>query len=197
VPRPPGSNAPATRARILQAAGELFRAQGFSGTSMRELAETLGITTAALYYHFESKDDILDALVAPFLEAMDEFSKTPPAVAADTRQLVERLASILARHGTAMHGVVMNDPSATRHFFERRDFPAIMAGVVRVLAGADDATSLLRARCALGAIHGGLLSPPSVWARAGAEPTEDEIAVVVAFALAGLAARPPARPPDS
>ena len=51
-----------TRERILDVALELFTEQGFDGTSLREIAERLGVTKAALYYHFESKDDILLAL---------------------------------------------------------------------------------------------------------------------------------------
>src|SRR5579871_5338427 len=51
-----------TRERILDVALELFIQQGFDGTSLREIAEQLGVTKAALYYHFESKEDILMAL---------------------------------------------------------------------------------------------------------------------------------------
>jgi AcrR family transcriptional regulator len=51
-----------TRQRILDVALDLFIAQGFDGTSLREIAEKLGVTKAALYYYFESKDDILMAL---------------------------------------------------------------------------------------------------------------------------------------
>ena len=53
---------PDTRQRILDAALDLFTEQGFDGTSLRQIAEQLGVTKAALYYHFESKDDILMAL---------------------------------------------------------------------------------------------------------------------------------------
>ena len=51
-----------TRERILDVALDLFIEQGFDGTSLRQIAERLGVTKAALYYHFESKDDILLAL---------------------------------------------------------------------------------------------------------------------------------------
>jgi AcrR family transcriptional regulator len=54
--------APTTRDRILDVALDLFTEQGFDGTSLREIAERLHVTKAALYYHFESKDDILMAL---------------------------------------------------------------------------------------------------------------------------------------
>lgn len=56
------SDAASTRERILDVALELFTEKGFDGTSLREVAENLGVTKAALYYHFASKDDILMAL---------------------------------------------------------------------------------------------------------------------------------------
>jgi AcrR family transcriptional regulator len=49
----------ATRERILEVALELFNEQGYDKTSLREIAERLGITKAALYYYFERKEDIL------------------------------------------------------------------------------------------------------------------------------------------
>ncbi len=65
----PGGGSPAaestavnTRERILDVALDLFTEQGFDGTSLRQIAEQLGVTKAALYYHFTSKDDILLAL---------------------------------------------------------------------------------------------------------------------------------------
>jgi AcrR family transcriptional regulator len=48
-----------TRERILDVALELFNEKGYDGTSLREIAERLGVTKAALYYHFERKEDIL------------------------------------------------------------------------------------------------------------------------------------------
>jgi AcrR family transcriptional regulator len=58
----PGTASVDTRQRILNVALDLFIEQGFDGTSLRQIAEQLGVTKAALYYHFESKDDILMAL---------------------------------------------------------------------------------------------------------------------------------------
>src|ERR1700744_1707131 len=48
-----------TRERILDIALELFTEQGYDKTSIRDIAERLGFTKAALYYHFKSKADIL------------------------------------------------------------------------------------------------------------------------------------------
>jgi AcrR family transcriptional regulator len=61
-----------TRERILSVANELFIEQGYEGTSLREIADRLDITKAALYYHFRSKDEILQTLLAPFDTLIDE-----------------------------------------------------------------------------------------------------------------------------
>lgn len=51
-----------TKERILDIALQLFTEQGYDATSLQEIADRLGFTKAALYYHFRSKDDILMAL---------------------------------------------------------------------------------------------------------------------------------------
>ena len=51
-----------TRERILDIALDLFIRRGYAETSLREIAAELGFSKAALYYHFESKQDILLAL---------------------------------------------------------------------------------------------------------------------------------------
>jgi AcrR family transcriptional regulator len=59
MPRPPRSQGAETRERILDVAQELFTEQGYDKTSLRDIAERLDITKAALYYYFERKEDIL------------------------------------------------------------------------------------------------------------------------------------------
>jgi AcrR family transcriptional regulator len=54
-----GKPQPSTRERILDIALELFVDQGYDKTSLRDIATQLGTTKAALYYHFERKQDIL------------------------------------------------------------------------------------------------------------------------------------------
>lgn len=61
-----------TRERILDVAAQLFAEQGYDGTSLRAIADALGFTKAALYYHFRSKEEILLALVEPMLEIQRE-----------------------------------------------------------------------------------------------------------------------------
>jgi AcrR family transcriptional regulator len=52
----------ATRERILDVALELFTSKGYDNTSLREIAERMAFSKAALYYHFHNKGDILLAL---------------------------------------------------------------------------------------------------------------------------------------
>lgn len=54
--------AASTKDRILDVALDLFVEHGFDGTSVRQIADHIGITKAALYYYFASKDEILMAL---------------------------------------------------------------------------------------------------------------------------------------
>ncbi len=61
-----------TRQDILDAALVLFSEQGYDKTSLREIAEQVGVTKAALYYHFRSKQDILLALFEPIATMQDQ-----------------------------------------------------------------------------------------------------------------------------
>ncbi|MEU4223495.1 helix-turn-helix domain-containing protein [Nonomuraea sp. NPDC026600] len=61
-----------TRADIQEAALSLFTERGYDATSMREIAEQLGITKAALYYHFDSKEAVIRSLFTDHLRALDD-----------------------------------------------------------------------------------------------------------------------------
>jgi len=61
-----------TRERILEVASELFIDKGYEATSLREIADRLGFTKAALYYHFQSKDQLLTALFEPTRQLIGE-----------------------------------------------------------------------------------------------------------------------------
>lgn len=52
-----------TKERILETALELFAQNGYLGTSMNDIAGKLGLTKAALYKHYTSKQEILDRII--------------------------------------------------------------------------------------------------------------------------------------
>ena len=71
--RPPTSE---RREEILLVARDLFFTRGFEAGSMRDLAGGIGLTQAAIYYHFKNKDEILFALVDAFTEFLhDQLSR--------------------------------------------------------------------------------------------------------------------------
>jgi AcrR family transcriptional regulator len=84
-----------TRTEILTVASELFTEQGYEATSLREIAERLGITKAALYYHFPSKDDILRALVEPVMGVVRELVERLEA-ARDVSEWADALSWVVA-----------------------------------------------------------------------------------------------------
>jgi AcrR family transcriptional regulator len=64
VTRPPSD----TRQRIQDAARELFGQKGVQRTSLQDIADRLGITKPALYYHFRSREDLVRSILAPLIE---------------------------------------------------------------------------------------------------------------------------------
>src|SRR5215813_7798071 len=60
-----------TRAKILRVAQDLFVSRGYHATSVREIAEKVGLTKTAVLYHFPSKKDIIVALADPLLNDME------------------------------------------------------------------------------------------------------------------------------
>lgn len=62
--RPSGSEGRATRARLVDAALELFARQGFDATTVRQIAAAVGVRDSAIYAHFAGKQAIYDELLA-------------------------------------------------------------------------------------------------------------------------------------
>jgi AcrR family transcriptional regulator len=78
----------ANRARILQAAREVFGARGFHAATIEEIADEAGLSNGAIYYNFDSKGDLFFALLEERLdERIDHMRRTlssaPPTVALD------------------------------------------------------------------------------------------------------------------
>src|ERR1700678_326588 len=82
-----------TRARIQAVAVELFTEQGYDKTSLREIAERLDVTKAALYYHFKSKEDIIRSLIDDYFAQVDDlvqWGKQQPKTPAMRTELLRR-----------------------------------------------------------------------------------------------------------
>jgi AcrR family transcriptional regulator len=91
-----------TRSRVQEVALELFAEQGYEKTSLREIAERLGVTKAALYYHFKSKEDIVHSFTDDYFaefDALVTWAKSQPRSASTRREVIDRYVGIvLAGH---------------------------------------------------------------------------------------------------
>lgn len=89
------------RTAILQAAEALFIEQGYHGLSMRQIAEGVGVSKAALYYHFEDKQELFLAMLSAYLEAIgavvDRARGEGGGARAQVRAVVRGILSLPAR----------------------------------------------------------------------------------------------------
>lgn len=153
-----GSAAEVTRERVLRAAADLFVERGYAATSIRDISERLGMTKGALYYHFPSKEDLLSALMAPMLEAVDVFVATARETGQVSRELIGGLVEVLDAHGP-MLGSVFGDSSLDVAQGRKPQMIARYFELQEILGGGQDAVAMLRARCALGVIYAGVFAP--------------------------------------
>ncbi|MBB2915289.1 AcrR family transcriptional regulator [Streptosporangium becharense] len=144
------TTAPDTRTRIQEVARELFLKQGVQNTSLKHIADRLGITKPALYYHFASRDDLLKSIVQPFLDDMEAFltDREPTG----RRQLLEEYFDVIWRHRDVF--TVFLQASAT--LVELNLMDRIWEGrkrLVALLLGPDSSTAAqIRATVALGGL---------------------------------------------
>jgi AcrR family transcriptional regulator len=151
-----------TRARIQQVALELFAEQGYEKTSLREIAERLEVTKAALYYHFKSKEDIVRSLIDDYFGQIDDliaWGRLQPRTSATRRGILRRYIAIVA-DGTQVFRMLQQNQAAMNsleHAKQRGDvFRQRIGGLVEVLAGADASPAAkVRAAMALGAVSVG------------------------------------------
>jgi len=96
--RTDGRSRRGTRARIQAVAVEMFTEHGYEKTSLREIAEALGVTKAALYYHFKSKEDIVRSLLEDYfghIDALVAWGETEPAGPARRAEILRRYVAIV------------------------------------------------------------------------------------------------------
>jgi AcrR family transcriptional regulator len=89
---PPRSKSDETRARILTAAIDLFRRNGFAQTTMREIAAGAGVALGAAYYYFDSKDAIV---LAFYDRAQQDLGPVLEQALTGSRDLGKRLRALL------------------------------------------------------------------------------------------------------
>lgn len=89
-----GQDGASTAERLLVEAAALFRERGYANATTRELAERLGIRKASLYYHIETKEDLLYALCAESTRRVTE----AVAAVAEQHEGLDRLRRMIETH---------------------------------------------------------------------------------------------------
>jgi AcrR family transcriptional regulator len=148
-----------TRAEIRDVALTLFTEHGYDATSMRELAEQLGITKAALYYHFKNKEAIILSLFEEHLSALDELLAWAAAQPHSPQLSSKLLGGWLAL--TAGHGLRVMRFAAVNQTALRAALPSGMGSAqqridnaTQIISGPDaPLQERLRVRMALLSVH--------------------------------------------
>lgn len=183
-----------TRARILDIATDLFRERGYAATTIQTIADELGVTKAALYYHFASKEEIMLALKQPIVDSLAAVlsGSVDCASAAGRRAFLTELVEAMVQAGVGVASI-MTDAHATadmRQAVEQTGLPdRAMALLIAGLAGVTNAAdappaAVLRANAALGSLHGGF----DAWIRLDHGQTLMDAATVAVIIDAACAA---------
>jgi AcrR family transcriptional regulator len=151
-----------TRARIQQVAVELFAEQGYEKTSLREIAERLEVTKAALYYHFKSKEDIVASLVEDYhgqLDALIAWARAQPATASTRREILHRYVDIMAE-GDEVFRMLHQNQAAVQGLAAAKGrgelFRERLTALIELLTGPDaELPDRVRAAMALGGVSVG------------------------------------------
>jgi AcrR family transcriptional regulator len=138
---PHGGRRGDTRARIQQVALEMFAEQGYERTSLREIAERLGVTKAALYYHFKSKEDIVQSFTEDYFDRLDAliaWGKDQPPATRTANELLDRYISIVMDSGEVFRFMERNqatlrDTEHSKHRFTQ--FRPRLNALVEILTG--------------------------------------------------------------
>jgi TetR/AcrR family transcriptional regulator, cholesterol catabolism regulator len=80
---------------ILQKAAVMFREKGFAATSMRDLAESVGIEAASLYNHIRSKNEILEAIC---FNVANRFNQNMEAIETSHDNSIQKVETLLRFH---------------------------------------------------------------------------------------------------
>ncbi|MFE4973894.1 TetR/AcrR family transcriptional regulator [Kitasatospora sp. NPDC056651] len=148
-----------TRARIIEVSLELFSEQGYEQTSLREIADRLGVTKAALYYHFKTKDDIVLGIVDRMAAPLDETIAwgREQTWSPETRdELIRRFADGMAERAPLLRFFHENQP-ALRESKAGLAFKQRMITMMQLVNGPNaDFQDRLRAAMALFSVHSAL-----------------------------------------
>jgi AcrR family transcriptional regulator len=181
-----------TRQRIQSVALELFAEQGYDKTSLREIAERLGVTKAALYYHFKSKEDIVTSLVEDFygkIDALIAWGSTLPRTPQARAEVLSRYYGIVSA-GSGVFRMLQHNQASVNSLAHAKNRETLYRERMHALAGlltepGAPVASELRAVVALASVSFGCM----FYAEQVADDTKlREMVLDIAYELAGAQA---------
>jgi len=159
---PPSGPYTAPQARIIAAAVEMFADHGVSGTSLQMIADAIGVTKAAVYHQFKTKDAIVLAAAEAELarlEAALDAADAEPSRGRAREVLVTHIVELAVerRHTVS---VILSDPVIIPFFSQHEPFRRALDRLNRLLMG-DDAgsTGRLATTMIMAAISGAVMHP--------------------------------------
>lgn len=151
----------AARTRVLNAALELFARHGVSGTSLQMIADGVGITKAAVYHQFRTKDNVVLAVterelsrLGPALEEAETHSDGPQA----RDDLLVHVIEMAVRDRRLVR-TLQFDPVVVRLLAEHEPFQRFMDRLYRVLLGGADEDRRIEGAMLSGAISSAVMHP--------------------------------------
>ncbi|MFE3558603.1 TetR/AcrR family transcriptional regulator [Streptomyces sp. NPDC059193] len=151
-----------TRQRIQDVALELFVEQGYEKTSLREIAERLEVTKAALYYHFKTKEDIIVSVFADLTRPIDEliaWAQGQPPTLETKREVLRRYSeSMGAGAGARLFRFIQENQATMRDLSIGETMQSRTFRLVELLRTKDGPlTDQVRCVSALFTLHAGLM----------------------------------------
>lgn len=148
-----------TRQRIQDVALELFAEQGYEKTSLREIAERLQVTKAALYYHFKTKEEIIASLFEDLTQPISdliEWGRQQPHSLETKQEIVRRYSDALSG-ATPLFRFMQENQATVRELRIGDTFKDRMRGLRDIIID-PDANLADQVRCvsALFTLHAGM-----------------------------------------
>ncbi|MGW6738962.1 TetR/AcrR family transcriptional regulator [Streptomyces sp. NPDC055013] len=148
-----------TRQRIQDVALELFAEQGYEKTSLREIAERLEVTKAALYYHFKTKEEIIVSLFEDLtkpIEDLIEWGREQPHTLETKQEIVRRYSQVLT-DASPLFRFMQENQATVRDLSIGEMFKNRMLGMRDIVIDPDaDLVDQVRCISALFTMHAGM-----------------------------------------
>jgi AcrR family transcriptional regulator len=148
--------------RVIDAALTLFAEHGISGTSLQMIADAIGVTKAAVYHQYHTKDEIVLAVAEVVLAGLQAALSAAEAARSRSRArevLIDEMIR-LAVEQRRMAGILQRDPVMLRFLEEHAPFRRVIERVNRLLmGGTSDARGRVLAATLAAAIAGAVIHP--------------------------------------